>query len=182
MRALDRLTEEVNGERRIVENAPLIVREQRLQDGTPITEALDALLRSYMISLPKDRRRLVSRYRVVDVARKVVGVGSGIAVIFPPAVLLYGLPTVLDGARVPFASEEDLRKFIIALILDVCDRNDITPCVPLGNALYETIRMLLYWESILIDLPEESSLRNLTIEEGVVFRAALSRACANNSQ
>ena len=76
MRALDRLTEEVNGERRIVENAPLIVREQRLQDGTLITEALDALLRSYMISLPKDRRRLLSRYRVVDVARKVVGVGS----------------------------------------------------------------------------------------------------------
>jgi uncharacterized protein (DUF2252 family) len=33
-------------------------------------------LRSYLASLPEDRRRLLSRYRVIDVARKVVGVGS----------------------------------------------------------------------------------------------------------
>ena len=34
------------------------------------------MLRSYLASLPEDRRRLLSRYRIVDVARKVVGVGS----------------------------------------------------------------------------------------------------------
>ena len=76
MRTLDRLTEEVNGERRIVEDVPLIVRETHLTDGTPIAEALDAMLRSYLMSLPDDRRRLLSRYRIIDVARKVVGVGS----------------------------------------------------------------------------------------------------------
>ena len=76
IRALDRLTEEVNGEHRIVEDVPLIVRAKHLPDGTPITEALETMLRSYLASLPEDRRRLLSRYRIVDVARKVVGVGS----------------------------------------------------------------------------------------------------------
>ncbi|WP_354060870.1 DUF2252 domain-containing protein [Bradyrhizobium sp. RT6a] len=76
IRALDRLTEEVNGEHRILEDVPLIVRAKHLPDGTPVTEALTSMLRSYLESLPEDRRRLLSRFRVVDVARKVVGVGS----------------------------------------------------------------------------------------------------------
>ena len=41
-----------------------------------MTEALETMLRSYLASLPEDRRRLLSRYRIIDVARKVVGVGS----------------------------------------------------------------------------------------------------------
>ena len=73
---MDRLTEEVNGEHRIVEDVPLIVRAKHLPDGTPMTEALEIMLRSYLASLPEDRRRLLSRYRIIDVARKVVGVGS----------------------------------------------------------------------------------------------------------
>jgi uncharacterized protein (DUF2252 family) len=76
IRALDRLTEEVNGEHRIVEDVPLIVRAKHLPDGTPMREALETMLRSYLASLPEDRRRLLSRYRIIDVARKVVGVGS----------------------------------------------------------------------------------------------------------
>ena len=76
IRALDRLTEEVNGEHRIVEDVPLIVRAKNLPDGTPMKEALETMLRSYLASLPEDRRRLLSRYRIIDVARKVVGVGS----------------------------------------------------------------------------------------------------------
>ena len=76
IRALDRLTEEVNGEHRIVEDVPLIVRAKHLPNGTPITEALEAKLGCYLASLPADRRRLLSRYRIIDVARKVVGVGS----------------------------------------------------------------------------------------------------------
>jgi uncharacterized protein (DUF2252 family) len=76
IRALDRLTEEVNGENRIVEDVPLIVRAKHLPDGTPMTKALETMLRSYLASLPEDRRCLLSRYRIVDVARKVVGVGS----------------------------------------------------------------------------------------------------------
>ena len=76
VRALERLTEEVDGRPRIIEDVPLIVRETRLPNGLPIGEALDIMLRSYLASLPLDRQHLLSRYRIVDVARKVVGVGS----------------------------------------------------------------------------------------------------------
>src|SRR5262245_16140585 len=75
-RTLGKLTEEVDGEHRIKEDAPLIVRETHGDDGTPIARALDDMLRGYRRSIPDDRRRLLSRYRIVDVARKVVGVGS----------------------------------------------------------------------------------------------------------
>jgi uncharacterized protein (DUF2252 family) len=76
VRALEKLTEQVDGEHRIVEEAPLIVRETQLPNGMPITEALDIMLRSYVGSLRQDRQLLLGRYRIVDVARKVVGVGS----------------------------------------------------------------------------------------------------------
>jgi uncharacterized protein (DUF2252 family) len=76
VQVLDKLTEQVNGEHRIIENAPLIVRETHTEQGMPIDVALDKMLRPYLDSLADDRRRLLSRYRIVDVARKVVGVGS----------------------------------------------------------------------------------------------------------
>ncbi len=76
VRALDRLTTKVGGQHRIVEDAPLIVHETAAANGMPMTEALDRIFRSYMASLPVDRRVLLSRYRMIDVARKVVGVGS----------------------------------------------------------------------------------------------------------
>jgi uncharacterized protein (DUF2252 family) len=76
MSTLDKLTEEVGGEHRIIEELPLIVREPHADNGMPINEALDLVLRSYVESLPLDRLKLLSRYRIVDVARKVVGVGS----------------------------------------------------------------------------------------------------------
>ena len=76
MRALDKMTEEVDGEHRIIEQLPLIVREPHADNGVPINEALEHMLRSYIESLPLDRLKLLSRYRIVDVARKVVGVGS----------------------------------------------------------------------------------------------------------
>jgi len=76
VQVLEKLTEQVNGEHRIVEDIPLIVRETHTELGTPVNVALDLMLRSYLESLPLDRRRLLSRYRIVDAARKVVGVGS----------------------------------------------------------------------------------------------------------
>jgi len=75
-RVLGKLAELVEGEHRIVESVPLVVRETHTDGGTPIDQALDAMLNSYLESLTYDRRRLLSRYRIVDVARKVVGVGS----------------------------------------------------------------------------------------------------------
>lgn len=76
VKVLEKLTEQVDGEHRIIEDVPLIVRETHTATGRPIEEALDGMLRSYLESLALDRRRLLSRYRIVDVARKVVGVGS----------------------------------------------------------------------------------------------------------
>lgn len=76
MQMLDRLTEESQGEHRIIEELPLIVRETHTEEKVPIAAAINAFLRSYTESLAYDRRHLLSRYRIVDVARKVVGVGS----------------------------------------------------------------------------------------------------------
>jgi uncharacterized protein (DUF2252 family) len=76
VRALGKLTAEVDGEHRFVEDVPLIVRETHSDAGLPPAEALDRMLHAYLASLSIDRRALLSRYRIVDVARKVVGVGS----------------------------------------------------------------------------------------------------------
>lgn len=76
VRTLDRLTEKVDGLHRFVEDVPIIVRETHLADGEPIAPALDLMLDRYLASLPPDRSVLLRRYRIVDVARKVVGVGS----------------------------------------------------------------------------------------------------------
>ncbi len=73
---LEKLTEQIDGEHRIIEDVPLIVRETHTEAGTPADVALDKMLRSYVDSMPLDRRLLLSRYRIVDSARKVVGVGS----------------------------------------------------------------------------------------------------------
>jgi uncharacterized protein (DUF2252 family) len=79
MKALSKLTQIVDGEPRIVGDPPLVVPIGDLFDDAFRAE-LEALLhgiyRSYRRSLPRDRRRLLERYRLVDVARKVVGVGS----------------------------------------------------------------------------------------------------------
>lgn len=73
---LEKLTEMVDGEHRIIEEVPLIVRESHTDGGTPTQVALDNMLQSYIASMPVDRRILLSRYRIVDAVRKVVGVGS----------------------------------------------------------------------------------------------------------
>lgn len=73
--ALAKLTEVVDGHRRIVHRPPLIARfpEERIEQEL---EALRAFGELYRESLSPDRRMLLDRFQVVDVARKVVGVGS----------------------------------------------------------------------------------------------------------
>jgi uncharacterized protein (DUF2252 family) len=79
LKAMSRLTEIVDGEPRFISDPPVLV---RLDDLVGMTEAqhfrsaVDRLLRSYLASLPHDRRVLVERYRFADIAHKVVGVGS----------------------------------------------------------------------------------------------------------
>ena len=76
MQVLGKLTDLVDDKYRLRENAPFIVRETHTQDGRPIEEALGLFLESYFLSLADDRKDLLKHYRIVDVARKVVGVGS----------------------------------------------------------------------------------------------------------
>jgi uncharacterized protein (DUF2252 family) len=75
MQVFDKMTGRVGGQPRILEDAPLITREKKTQAGLTILEALDRFLRCYTDSLALDRRQLLARYRILDVARKVVGVG-----------------------------------------------------------------------------------------------------------
>ena len=70
-RALPRFTERRNGERRIVEEPPLITRLSEA-DSDQVAGALD----EYLITLPKQWRRLLAGYTLLDTAHKVVGVGS----------------------------------------------------------------------------------------------------------
>ncbi|HWI01893.1 MAG TPA: DUF2252 domain-containing protein [Propionibacteriaceae bacterium] len=70
-RALPRFTAEHEGRRRIVEEPPLITRVSE-QDAEAIAEGLDA----YLLTLAPHWRRVLGGYTVVDIAHKVVGVGS----------------------------------------------------------------------------------------------------------
>ncbi len=77
LRAFDRLTEVVDGEHRIASDPPLVVPVREMGGDTQtIITWLAERFRTYRRSLQTDRRHLLESYRVVDAARKVVGVGS----------------------------------------------------------------------------------------------------------
>src|SRR4051794_4299873 len=79
MAALSKLTQTVNGELQIVDQSPLIVPIGKLAAGNAadaIFESLRELIRTYRSSLESDRRVLLEEFRLQDLARKVVGVGS----------------------------------------------------------------------------------------------------------
>jgi uncharacterized protein (DUF2252 family) len=79
MAAFSKLAHVVDGEPRIVDEAPLIVPIDMLAQGTDrdaIFDELHELMRSYRRTLEYDRRKLLEEFRLVDFARKVVGVGS----------------------------------------------------------------------------------------------------------
>ena len=75
VRALDKLTDVVDGRRRIVPNPPLVVPIDDHLDGEDGQHLIDFFER-YRSSLAPHRSAVLDRYRVVDVAHKVVGVGS----------------------------------------------------------------------------------------------------------
>ena len=76
LQVLEKMTDLVDNKARIVENAPFVVRETHTDKGMPIREAVGLFLEQYLKSLSDERRALISHYQVLDVARKVVGVGS----------------------------------------------------------------------------------------------------------
>jgi uncharacterized protein (DUF2252 family) len=73
LQALSKLTRVVDGRRIINDDPPLLV---RIPDGDERRAQIRDILEGYKRTLQDDRRHLLDRYHFVDVARKVVGVGS----------------------------------------------------------------------------------------------------------
>jgi uncharacterized protein (DUF2252 family) len=81
LQALPKLAEQVSGQYRIVSRPPIVVPARDLEATYGISrEAMERLFReqfrAYRATLRDDYRRLLERFQPVDMARKVVGVGS----------------------------------------------------------------------------------------------------------
>lgn len=71
-----KLTHDTPKGRRLTDNPPLVTHHNTTVHGTDLRVVLEAGLSSYARSLMSDRRHTLMRYRLIDVARKVVGIGS----------------------------------------------------------------------------------------------------------
>jgi uncharacterized protein (DUF2252 family) len=78
MMAFSKLTEEVDGRVKIVDQSPLVVPISLLADRErdELFDGLRLLLDGYRDTLQPNRRVLLEQFELADVARKVVGVGS----------------------------------------------------------------------------------------------------------
>ncbi len=81
LQALSKLAELADGQYRIVSQPPVIVPARDLAAASGISAGeLDQIIReqfrAYRATLQRDRRHLLERFEIVDMARKVVGVGS----------------------------------------------------------------------------------------------------------
>ncbi len=79
LQAFEKLTHLVDGERRIISDPPLIEPIEDILTGhsrDELRSALHELVARYRQTLQSDRRHLLEEFRVVHMARKVVGVGS----------------------------------------------------------------------------------------------------------
>ena len=81
LQALSKLGEVVDGKYRIISQPPIVVPMRDLEDREGISaeqfeHMVHEQLRAYRASLQDDRRHLLERFQFVDMAHKVVGVGS----------------------------------------------------------------------------------------------------------
>jgi uncharacterized protein (DUF2252 family) len=79
VQALDKLTREAGGRLRFAADPPLLVPVADLagtQETAGLEIHLNGIIADYRRTLEWDRRFLIGKYRVADMARKVVGVGS----------------------------------------------------------------------------------------------------------
>jgi hypothetical protein len=77
--ALAKLTTEVDGQLRFIDNPPLMMPAESLFSDVYAKQTVGHLydsLTQYRTTLSGDRQRLLDKYEFVDLARKVVGVGS----------------------------------------------------------------------------------------------------------
>jgi uncharacterized protein (DUF2252 family) len=81
LQALSKLAEVVDGRYRIVSQPPVVVPARDLEvmyglSADEMQEVVHQQFRAYRETLQEDRRQLLERFEIVDMARKVVGVGS----------------------------------------------------------------------------------------------------------
>ena len=81
LQALSKLAERVDGQYRIVSQPPIVVPARDVEAAFGISpeevqRTIHEQFRAYRATLQDDRRHLLERFEVVDMARKVVGVGS----------------------------------------------------------------------------------------------------------
>ncbi|MFD3465362.1 DUF2252 domain-containing protein [Streptomyces sp. NPDC058682] len=79
MQAFEKLTEVVNGRRRFAAVPQLITPASELlpgQEQDSVEDQIRDVVGRYKLSLQSDRKHLLQQYSIVDMARKVVGVGS----------------------------------------------------------------------------------------------------------
>jgi uncharacterized protein (DUF2252 family) len=78
-KALSKLTTQVDGQRRIISDPPLIEPVEELfpdVQASAIYELIRGVLGEYQRTLQSDRKHLLKQFKLIQVARKVVGVGS----------------------------------------------------------------------------------------------------------
>lgn len=73
---LGKITQRDGDQVKIIDNPPFVSHLERNLYGAPLIDVLDQTLEGYKKSLRPDYQQLLQRYRVVDYARKVVGIGS----------------------------------------------------------------------------------------------------------
>lgn len=71
--AISKMTEVVEGQRRFLNDPPVLI---RIAMDELMTLGVTAMLEEYQKTLAPDRRELLQRYHIIDMAHKVVGVGS----------------------------------------------------------------------------------------------------------
>ncbi len=81
LQALSKLAEFVDGQYRIISQPPIVVPARELSgsygmSADEVQHAIHQEFRAYRATLQSDRRHLLEKFELVDVARKVVGVGS----------------------------------------------------------------------------------------------------------
>jgi uncharacterized protein (DUF2252 family) len=81
LQALSKLAEMVDGRYQIVSQPPIVIPLRELpataeMSPDELSQVIHEQFRSYRSTLQSDRRHLLERFEVIDVARKVVGVGS----------------------------------------------------------------------------------------------------------
>jgi len=76
LHVLEKMTDLVDQSHRLIDRPPFIVHEEQTEEGDPVLPLVNQALDGYMSSLPANRRMLLARYRLVDFARQVVGIGS----------------------------------------------------------------------------------------------------------